>query len=131
MKYSVEVRSFLAGRYFGKLATLMKDGRPQLTPIWYVFDGGKLIVNTATDRVKYRNMKRDPRVCLLIDDGYRYVSIWAMARVATERDPNRDIESLAIRYTGKRAGRKAARERYWKQKRVSIEIIPERIVSGL
>jgi PPOX class probable F420-dependent enzyme len=131
MKFNAKVQSFLGGKHFAKLATLMKDGRPQLTPIWYMYEDGKLIVNTTEDRVKYRNMKRDPRVSLLIDDGYPYVSIWGKARIATERNPNKDIETLAIRYTGVKAGRKAARERYWKQKRVSVEIIPQKIVSGL
>lgn len=131
MRFSGKVQSFLGGKHFAKLATLMKDGRPQLTPIWYMYEDGKLLFNTTIDRVKYRNIKRDPRVCLLIDDGYPYVSISGRARIATERDPNKDIESLAIRYTGEKEGRKAARDRYWKQKRVSLEIIPEKIVSGL
>ena len=131
MKFDDQVRSFLKGKHFAKLATLMKDGRPQVTPIWYMYENGKLLVNTTKDRVKYRNVRRDPRVCFLVDDGYPYVSIWGKARVATERDPKKDIETLAIRYQGKREGRKAARERFWKQDRVSLEIVPERIVKAL
>jgi hypothetical protein len=75
--------------------------------------------------VKFRNIKRDSRVALLIDDGYVYITIRGRARVAAERDANKDIETLAIRYTGEEKGRKAARELYWKQQRVSIEVIPE------
>lgn len=131
MKFDDQVQSFLKGKHFAKLATLMKDGRPQVTPIWYVYENGKLLVNTTKDRVKYRNVRRDPRVCLLVDDGYPYVSIWGKARVATERDPKKDIETLAIRYQGEEEGRKAARERFWKQDRVSLEIVPERIVKAL
>jgi PPOX class probable F420-dependent enzyme len=131
MKFDDKVQSFLKGKHFAKLATLMKDGRPQLTPIWYVYEDGKLLVNTSRDRVKYRNIRRDPRVCLLVDEGYSYVSIWGRARVATERDPKKDIEALAIRYHGEEQGRKDARERYWKQERVSLEIVPEKVVKGL
>lgn len=131
MKMDQKVLDFLHGKHFGKLATLMRDGRPQVTPVWYMLDGGKLWVNTSEDRVKFRNVRRDPRVCLLVDDGYSYVSIWGRARVAIERDANKDIESLAIRYHGEEKGRKDARARYWKQKRVSLEIVPDRIVSGL
>ena len=130
-KLDPKVVSFLEGKYFGKLATTMKDGSPHVTPIWYVLEGGKLIINTTTTRVKYFNIKRDSRVCFLVDDGYPYVIIFGRARVAKERDANGDIEALAIRYTGEEAGRKSARERYWKQERVSIEITPERVVSGL
>jgi PPOX class probable F420-dependent enzyme len=129
--FDPKVEAFLNGKYFGKIATVKKDGSPHVTPIWYMLDGGKLFVNTTTDRVKYRNIKREPRVSFLVDDGYPYVMIQGTARIATERDANKDIETLAIRYTGKEKGRKAARERYWKQPRVSIEIVPVRVVADL
>ncbi|MDV3244514.1 MAG: PPOX class F420-dependent oxidoreductase [Nitrososphaerales archaeon] len=131
MKFDGKVDEFLRGVHFAKLATLNRSGSPQLTPVWYMYEGGKIIVNTAADRVKHRNIRRDPRVALLIDEGYRYVSISGRARIARERDANKDIESLAVRYTGEERGRKAARERHWKQERVSIEVVPERVVSDL
>jgi PPOX class probable F420-dependent enzyme len=93
-----------------------------------MLDDGKIIINTTTERVKYRNIHRDPRIAFLVDAGYPYVMILGKARIAKERDPKKDIESLAIRYTGEKAGRKAARERYWKDPRVSIEIVPEKVV---
>ena len=124
-----KVLDFLDGVHFAKLATLMKSGGPQVTPVWYMMDQGKLIVNTTTDRTKFRNVKRDPRVCLLIDNGYSYVAVFGDARVASERDPMKDIEALAIRYRGEEEGRRAARERYWKMDRISIEVVPRRVVS--
>lgn len=123
-----KVREFLMGKNFGKLATVQKDGSPHVTSVWYMLDGGKLIVNTTTERVKYRNIVRDPRVAFLIDNEYTWVLISGKARIAKERDGMKDIETLAIRYTGEEAGRKAARDRYWKQHRASIEIIPEKIM---
>jgi PPOX class probable F420-dependent enzyme len=123
-------RAFLERPLFGKLATLMRDGSPQVTPVWYMLERGKLIVNTARGRVKYWNMKRDPRVCLLVDDGYSYVSVFGAARLATERDAMKDIETLAVRYRGEKRGRADARNRYWKMKRVSFEVIPTRLVIG-
>ncbi len=129
--FDSKAEAFLKGIYFGKIGTIRKDGSPHLTPIWYMLDDGKLIVNTTTDRVKYRNIKRDPRVSFLVDDGYPYIMIQGKARIANERDALKDIETLAIRYTGEEKGRKAARDRYWKQPRVSIEIVPERVVADL
>ena len=129
--FDPKVGKFLSGKYFGKLATTMKDGSPHVTPIWYMLDQGKVIINTTRGRVKYYNVKRDARVCLLIDDGYHYVILFGRARMADERDGKKDIESLAIRYHGEERGRRAAREIYWKQPRVSMEIIVERVVSGL
>lgn len=126
-----KAEAFLKGTHFAKIATIKKDGSPHVTPIWYMYEDGKLIVNTTTDRVKFRNIRRDPRVSFLVDDGYPYLMVLGKARVATERDANKDIETLAIRYTGEKAGKKSARERYWKQPRVSIEIIPERVISQL
>ncbi len=130
-KLGPKVERFLRGKYFGKLATTMKDGSPHVTPIWYMLEGGKILVNTTTNRVKYHNIKRDNRVCFLVDDGYTYVIIFGRARMARERDGKKDIETLAIRYTGVTEGRKAARERYWKQERATIEVIPDRVVHQL
>jgi PPOX class probable F420-dependent enzyme len=130
-QFTPKTAEFLGGKYFGKLGTLKRDGSPHVTPVWYMLEDGKLFVNTTTSRVKYHNIRRDPRVSFLVDDGYPYVMIEGRARIAGERDGKKDIETLAIRYTGERAGRKAARERYWKDPRVSIEIIPEKIIVSL
>ena len=130
-KLELKVERFLRGKHFGKLATTMKDGSPHVTPMWYMLENGRILVNTTTDRVKYYNIKRDNRVCFLVDSAYSYVIIFGKARMAEERDGKKDIETLAIRYTGAEAGRKAARERYWKQERVTIEIIPRRVVRQL
>jgi len=130
-KFDPRVEKFLGGKYFGKLATTMKDGSPHVTPIWYMLEDRKILVNTTTNRVKYFNIKRDNRVCFLVDNGYQYVIVFGRATMTKDRDAKKDIETLAIRYTGAKAGRKAARERYWKQERATIEIIPERVVSQL
>jgi len=122
---------FLKGKHFAKIATIKSNGYPHVTPVWYMLEDGKIIVNTTTERVKYRNIQRDPRVSFLVDDGYPYIMILGKARLATERDGKKDIEALAIRYTGEEAGRKSARERYWKQDRASLEIIPERVILQL
>jgi PPOX class probable F420-dependent enzyme len=130
-KFTPKAKEFLRGAYFAKLGTVMKDGSPHVTPIWYMYEDGKLFVNTTPNRVKYRNIVRDPRVCLLIDDGYPYLVIFGKGRIADERDPLKDIETLAIRYHGEKKGKKQARDYFAKQKRVTIEIVPDRVVSGL
>lgn len=122
---------FLGGAHFGKLAISTEDGSPHVTPIWYMYEDGKVIVNTTTDRFKFRNMVRDPRVALLVDNGYSYILIRGKARLAKERDAKKDIETLAIRYLGVREGRKLTRLRYWKFTRVSFEIVPEKVIFDL
>ena len=129
--FNSEQEEFLRGVHFARLATVKKDGSPHVTPIWYMFENGKLFVNTTKDRVKYWNIRREPRVSLLVDDGYPYVIVEGKGRISKERDALKDIETLAIRYRGEEEGKKAARERYWKQPRVSIEIVPDKVINGL
>jgi len=122
---------FVRGRHFATLTTLHGDGSPHTTPIWYMYEDGKFIVNTSEGRVKLKNIRRDGRVVLVVHDEYSYISLEGEARVALERDPLKDIESLAVRYQGRTEGEKAARDRYWKQKRVSIELTPKRVIEQL
>lgn len=52
----------------GKLATVREDGRPHVVPIWYHMDGDSLIFMTGEDTVKGKNIKRDPRVAISVDE---------------------------------------------------------------
>ncbi len=74
-----ECRKFLLeGTKTGKLATVRADGRPHVVPVWYDLDGDNLVFTTGGDSVKARNMMRDPRVSITIDDQtppYAFVTI--------------------------------------------------------
>jgi PPOX class probable F420-dependent enzyme len=64
-----EVYEFLAtGTRTGKLATVRADGRPHVAPIWFVLDGEDLIFNTWHKSVKGKNLVRDGRVALTVDE---------------------------------------------------------------
>jgi PPOX class probable F420-dependent enzyme len=64
-----EIKVFLqTGTRTGKLATVRKDGRSHVAPIWFVLDGDDLIFNTWHSSVKARNMRRDSRVSLCVDE---------------------------------------------------------------
>ena len=66
---SDEQKAFLLhGTRTGKLATVRKDGRPHVAPIWFVLDGDTLIFNTGEDTVKGASIRRDPRIALCVDD---------------------------------------------------------------
>ena len=66
---SDEQKAFLLhGTRTGKLATVRKDGRPHVAPIWFVLDGDTLIFNTGEDTVKGAGIRRDPRIALCVDD---------------------------------------------------------------
>lgn len=48
------------------IATIMKDGSPQLSPVWANFEDGYILVNTAEGRIKHKNILRDPRVAVSV-----------------------------------------------------------------
>lgn len=48
------------------IATIMKDGSPQLSPVWANYDSGYILVNTAEERIKHKNVLRDPRVAVSV-----------------------------------------------------------------
>jgi PPOX class probable F420-dependent enzyme len=65
-----ELWAFLAGTpaHTGKLATTRKDGSPHVAPIWYAVDDRSLVFMTGIDSLKGRNLRRDPRIALCVDD---------------------------------------------------------------
>src|SRR5437764_14324566 len=89
---------------FANLATLMRDGTPQVTPVWVDYSDGAIRVNTAKGRVKARNMKEGASVALSIldpDNPYRHIQIRGRVRRVTEEGASAHIDSLAKKYLGK------------------------------
>lgn len=86
-----EWRHFISqGTRTGKLATVCKDGRPHVVPVWFVVEGDELVFMTGADTVKARNMRRDPRVAVSVDDE-RFPYSFAMLRgTATLETPTPD-----------------------------------------
>jgi PPOX class probable F420-dependent enzyme len=88
---------------FANLATLMPDGSPHVTPVWFDYTNGVLRVNTAKGRVKARNMKTGAPVALAImdpDNAYRYLQVRGRVKRMTEQGADAHIDSLAKKYLG-------------------------------
>ena len=86
------------------LATVMPDGSPQVTPVWFDYTGDVIRVNTAKGRVKARNLKVESPVALAImdpDEPYRYLQIRGRVRRLQEEGADAHIDSLAKKYLGK------------------------------
>lgn len=100
-----EYREFLLkGTKTGKLATVRKDGRPHVVPVWYDMDGDTLIFSTGGDSVKAKNMGRDTRVCLTVDDQtppYSYVMVEGTASFSENPD---ELLKWATRIGGRYMG---------------------------
>lgn len=95
---------FTQKKAFANLATVMPDGTPQVTPVWFDLKDGVVRVNTARGRVKARNMREGAPVALAImdpDNAYRYVQLRGRVRRVTEEGAGAHIDSLAKKYLGK------------------------------
>ena len=121
-----QFRDLLTKKAFASLATVMADGSPQVTPVWFDFDGTHLRVNSAKGRVKDRNMRRNGRVALSIMDPenpYRHLAIRGRVEEITEAGADGHIDSLSKKYLGK--------DRYPNRRsgevRVIYRIRPERV----
>jgi PPOX class probable F420-dependent enzyme len=90
-------------KVFAYLATIMDDGTPQVTPVWFNADGEYILINTAVGRVKDHNMKTRPHVALCIadpNDPYRYLQVRGKVVEYTTKGANEHIDSLAWKYRG-------------------------------
>jgi PPOX class probable F420-dependent enzyme len=89
---------------FANLGTIMRDGSPQVTPVWVDYDGKFVRVNSALGRMKDKNMRRDPRVSLSIQDPenpYRYLEIRGKVAEITQNGADDHINSLSQKYLNK------------------------------
>jgi len=89
---------------FGNLGTLMKDGSPQVTPVWVDYDGTYVRFNSAKGRVKDLNIRRDPRVAVTLQDPanpYRYLEVRGRVVEITENGADDHINKLSQKYLGK------------------------------
>jgi PPOX class probable F420-dependent enzyme len=86
------------------VATVMSDGSPQVTPVWFDFVDGMVRVNTAKGRVKARTMTQGAKVALAIvdpDNPYRYIQVRGVVAKVTEEGADTHIDSLAKKYLDK------------------------------
>jgi PPOX class probable F420-dependent enzyme len=110
-----EWRAFVShGTRTGKLSTVRADGSPHVTPIWFLLDGDDAVFNTSKTGVKGRNLMRDDRFALCVDDDhppYAFVILQGHARVSEVPDEIRHWAGrLGARYMGEdRAEEYAAR----------------------
>ncbi|MFF5566204.1 PPOX class F420-dependent oxidoreductase [Streptomyces sp. NPDC012623] len=88
---------------FVSIATIQPDGSPQVSPVWVKRDGDDLLISTTVDRRKEKNLRRDPRVTVVVqpaDDPYLYAEIRGTATLTTEGGQEL-IDELSRKYTGK------------------------------
>ncbi|MFJ3204072.1 PPOX class F420-dependent oxidoreductase [Streptomyces sp. NPDC086989] len=100
-----EWRAFVSyGTRTGKLSTVREDGSPHIAPIWFLLDGDAFVFNTGKSTVKGRNLLRDGRVALCVDDDrppYSYVLLQGRAEISEDLDEMLPWATrIAARYMG-------------------------------
>ena len=88
-------------RSFAHLTTMMIDGSPHASPVWVDYDGKHVIINSAKGRVKDKNMRRDPRVAISIqdpDNPGRFLGIRGQVVDITENGAEAHIDAMAKKY---------------------------------
>lgn len=114
---------------FAFLAVTLADGSPQVTPVWFDWDGTHLLINTARGRVKDKALKRRAKVALAIPDPhdpYRYLQVRGVVVEETEAGAYEMICHLNEKYRGKSEFPKRPGE-----VRVTYRIRPERLFANL
>jgi PPOX class probable F420-dependent enzyme len=90
-------------RAFLYLATTMKDGAPQVTPVWFNTEGDYILLNSASGRVKDKNMRARPIIAMCIadpNDPYRYLQIRGKIMEITFEGAEDHIDTLNFKYHG-------------------------------
>jgi PPOX class probable F420-dependent enzyme len=124
-----EITRFLAGRRNAVLATNRRNGPPQLTTVWFLWNGETFQISTTRPRQKHANIRRDPRVTLCVDDPVVFRSVVVEGRAEIVEDGIWDTTRAIIdRYVDKPfAERLMARVRT--EPRVLLVVHPEKWLS--
>ena len=124
-------RAFLLEKRFAVVGSKNPDGSPHLAVMWYLIDGDDIVVNSAQGRIKDRNLAADPRMSVLVVDGYRWIRV--DGRAAIEHDQtiaHADIRRLAARYyEDERRIEEAMKNNFSKQHRITYRLPIRRVAS--
>jgi PPOX class probable F420-dependent enzyme len=117
-----EVDAFLARPNPAVVATAAPDGTPHSAATWYDWENGRALLNMDESRARLGYLRENPRVSLTVlaeGDWYRHVTVVGRVGAIVEDEELRDIDRLALRYTGRRYGNRQSR-------RFSAWLEPER-----
>lgn len=129
---SDDLKALLDSPVFVSIATIQPDGSPQVSPVWVKRDGDDVLISTTVGRRKERNLRRDPRVTVLVqpfDAPYTYAEIRGSATLSTEGGQEL-IDELSVKYVGKKYAEfnPAAGQ---DDERVVVRITPRKVVGRI
>lgn len=126
--FSPAAGEFLRQPFASQLVTINPKGGPQVTVMWFKYEDGALLFTTTTDRIKFRNMQKDPRATLAVVDPanmYKWVIVDGKFSV-DPRDPEAFYRGLAEHYlTGE--GLEAWKKTAQMEKRTVLKLTPTQV----
>lgn len=121
------IRRLFEGKNLVFIASLMKDGSPQVTPTWVDIEDGTILVNTAVGRTKQKNISRDQRVALaIVDQNNQYDMVTVRGKVV-EQIKGKEAEDHADKLAKKYLGIEKYPRRAPDEVRILLKIKPETI----
>jgi PPOX class probable F420-dependent enzyme len=128
-----QTRSFiLRGTRTAKVATVMEDGRPHVMPVWFVLDGERIVFTTGANSVKGRNLQRDPRIALVVDDDeppFAFVHVRGHVTIHKDLDDLlRFATAIGSRYMGEDRAEEFGR-RNAVPGELLVRVTPERVIA--
>ncbi len=108
------------------IATVMKDGSPQLSPVWADFEDEHVLVNTAEGRIKHKNVLRDPRVAISVVNQNNPLDMTTIRGKVVDIIPDYEYKH-ANKLTKKYMGKEKYPFKQPGEKRIIFKILPERV----
>ena len=128
-----QVRSFISyGTRTAKVATVMKEGQPHVMPVWFVLNGEQIVFTTGADTIKGRNLRRDPRIALVVeDDEPPFAFVHMRGRATIHQDPEdllRFATAIGSRYMGEDRAEEFG-QRNAVPGELLVRVTPERVIA--
>ena len=124
------LEEFLKPSHIVVVATIGRNGMPHLTPNWYAYANGRLMISTTKERVKYRNLSRDNRmtVCIYSEPRARdYVTLWGHVAIRDDASIWPDTRAIVERYVLPQDV-ETRLQQLRTQNRVILDFTPERLL---
>jgi PPOX class probable F420-dependent enzyme len=124
-----EIEAFLAEPRTIMVGAIRRDGRPQMTPNWFFWDGKRFYISTTKTRQKYANLKRDPRVQLVLDEPTGFRTLLIDGRAEIWEDHERGLpyfKKITEKHRASVPDDATVRQRLVREQRVLLVITPEK-----
>ncbi len=126
-----EIKEFLSQSILARIATVGRDGKPYLAPVWFMYEEGDLVISTGRDSVKIRNIRANPNVAVSIDTtegGFKSKGVILRGRAELVEGGDTDTaKKVYMKYLGNIEHPMA--QQLLSIPRVTIRLRPEKIIS--